>query len=494
MKLSHLCFGSLVVLSAFYGCKTDPSSSGENEAGQTGDNPDGGTSAEGGTGNQSHPSDGGAGGEAGADVGGSPGGNTGGAFDRGGEGGDAETGGTLGDAGNPGLGEGGGAGEAGGGGTGTDTGPDGLIVTQLAAGYGFTCALTTAGGVKCWGENSYGTLGNGQLSGRTATATDVVGLTSGVKGLWAGNWHVCALKTDNHLVCWGTNEYDQLAIDSTLAGSGTPVSLAGFADFAKSAGFGERHSCLVDDLGAIQCWGSNAQGQLGVDSPTSSSNPVKTAGLAFGFKEVTAGTDHSCGLTTEGTVQCWGSNYYGQLGVLSPYEDAEGISSSVDPVDVEGLTDVAKLSGSGRQYTCVLTTAGGVKCWGVRNYGYLGGGEDHDVSSAPADVTGLVAGVKDVASGYMHSCAVLAAGGTVMCWGYNQNGQLGNNPSHIEINESSLVPVAVVGLSGATTVTVGNSHSCAAMARGGVKCWGSGWASGSTMSTNQLLPLAIAGF
>jgi alpha-tubulin suppressor-like RCC1 family protein len=85
-------------------------------------------------------------------------------------------------------------------------------------------------------------------------------------------------------------------------------------------------------------------------------------------------------------------------------------------------------------------------------------------------------------------------GGTLLCWGYNQNGQLGNNPTSIGINENSPSPVAVTGLSGVLHVAAGKAHTCAAMATGGVKCWGAGWASGAPQSTNQLTPYSVSGF
>ena len=129
-------------------------------------------------------------------------------------------------------------------------------------------------------------------------------------------------------------------------------------------------------------------------------------------------------------------------------------AAASSPTDVIGLTSGVKQVTAGRNFSCALTTAGGVKCWGSNAYGMLGTG-DISMQKGPFDVSGVVAGVKEIATGEMHTCALMAAGGTLLCWGYNQNGQLGNNPTSIGINENSPSPVAVTGLSGVLHVAAG---------------------------------------
>src|SRR3990170_1920326 len=129
---------------------------------------------------------------------------------------------------------------------------------------------------------------------------------------------------------------------------------------------GRDHTCALTSDGGVKCWGSNGSGQLGNGTTTDSSNPVDVSGLASGIAAI-AGDIHTCALTSGGGVTCWGANYSDQLGALSP-------TVSNVPVDVSGLTSGVSAIAAGELHTCALTSGGGGKCWGHGTYGEVGEG------------------------------------------------------------------------------------------------------------------------
>ncbi|RLT45300.1 MAG: alpha/beta fold hydrolase [Chloroflexi bacterium] len=338
---------------------------------------------------------------------------------------------------------------------------DGIV--QVAAGEGHTCALTTAGGVKCWGGNYFGQLGDG-VSGPgvdKATPVDVVGLGSDVAAIAAGGTHTCALSTTGRVKCWGDNRIGQLG-DGSTTNKATPVDVVGLGSGVAAIAAGRWHTCTLSTAGGVKCWGDNDSGQLGDGSTTHKTTPVEVVGLGSGVAAIAASAGsgwHTCALTTAGGVKCWGWNIYGQLG-----DGTTGSTST--PVNVVGLGSGVTAIAVGGQYTCALTTMGGVKCWGWNIYGQLGDGSTADKRS-PVDVVGLGSGVDAIAAGYGHTCALSTAGG-VKCWGGNYFGQLGDGTT---ANKST--PVDLVGLgSGVQAIAEGHAHTCALSTAGGVKCWG----------------------
>jgi alpha-tubulin suppressor-like RCC1 family protein len=302
-------------------------------------------------------------------------------------------------------------------------------VLAVGAGYGFTCALTSAGGVKCWGRNTDGQLGNGSTA-QSLTPVDVTGLTSGAVALSVSFFHVCALTLSGGIKCWGRNADGQLG-NGTIASSSTPVTVVGLpACVAVSAG--DSHTCAITVSGAIKCWGGNLAGQLGNGTHTTSLSPVDVPGLkAVG---VSAGGLTTCVRTTTGAVKCWGANSSGQLG--------NGFfSDSSTPVSVTGLVSgqasvLTSHGQAGGGVSCALSINGGVQCWGNGGQGNLGDGTTTG-SFVPVNVSTLDAGVAEIACGSFHSCAK-KANGSIVCWGYNLNGQVGDGTT-----TDSLVPVGV---------------------------------------------------
>ena len=296
--------------------------------------------------------------------------------------------------------------------------PVGLV--EIAAGERHTCAVTTVGSIECWGLNHDGQLGDGTEEDRL-TPADVKGLTSGMNAITAGWRHSCALTTAGDVQgggvkCWGLNHDGQLG-DGTKVDRKIPVDVKGLQNGVLAITSGDRHTCALTIAGAVKCWGNNHDSQLGDGTGVDKNTPVDVIRLDSGVKAIAAGERHTCALTIAGAVKCWGNNHDGQLG------DGTGLDKKT-PVDVVGLASGVKAITARWRQTCALTTDGGVKCWGLNHEGQLGDGTAVD-KNTPVDVVGLASGVKAITAGWRHTCAMTTAS-TVKCWGSNHDGQLGD--------------------------------------------------------------------
>jgi len=337
---------------------------------------------------------------------------------------------------------------------------NGLYLTDIASisGGGYhTCALTTAGGVKCWGENSNGQLGDNTTVSKS-TPVAVSGLSSGVSTISTGLYHTCALTTAGAVKCWGRNGFGQLGDEDVGVHKSVPTAVAGLSSGVSHVSLGDYHTCAVTTAGAVKCWGHNAGGQLGDNTYVNKATPTPVSGLSSGIVSVDLGQHHTCALTTGGGLKCWGSNYYGELG------DGTG-SNRKTPAYVTGMVSGVSSVSLRARHSCAVTTAGAVKCWGKNASGQLGNNSTANKLS-PTTVSGMSSGMSAVSAGQKHACGLTTAGG-VKCWGYNNSGELGNNTT-----TNSLVPVDVSGLAtGVSAIGIGISHSCA-LTSGGIKCWG----------------------
>lgn len=328
----------------------------------------------------------------------------------------------------------------------------------ITAGWQHTCAIL-AGAAKCWGRNVFGQLGDGTDKDERARPVAVSGLESGVQAIAAGTFHSCAVAGDGGVQCWGDDEHGQLG-DGTKTSRPTPALVSGLASAAQSVAAGGAHTCALLSSGAVMCWGDNDYGQLGDGTNRDHSRPVAVSGLSSGVEAITAGDDHSCALISTGGVECWGDNRYGQLGDGTKTERSQ-------PVAVSGLSSGVRAIAAGAVHTCALLSTR-VVCWGLNGLGELGDGTKTQ-RSTPVAVSGLSTGVQSIAAGpdSYHTCAILTAG-SVSCWGDNDHGQLGDGTT---IDRST--PVAVSGLAtGVQATAAGDSHTCALLNTGGFKCFG----------------------
>jgi alpha-tubulin suppressor-like RCC1 family protein len=329
----------------------------------------------------------------------------------------------------------------------------GSSIDAIAVGLEHTCVLVS-GGVRCRGVNYDGQLGDGTMND-SSTLVSVIGLEQGVSAIAAGSAHTCALVSGG-VKCWGYNYSGQLG-DGTITSSSTPVDVVGLSSGVNAITARGEHTCALVS-GGVQCWGYNLYGQLGDGTNTDSNTPVEVVGLSSGVSAVAAGDFHTCALVPGGGVQCWGYNYFGELG------DGTNTDSNT-PVDVVGLDTGVTVVSPGSAHTCALVS-GGVKCWGQNQAGALGDGTNTD-SNTPVDVIGLDSDATSVFAGGYHTCALVAGGG-LKCWGDNLYGQLGDGTF-----TSSSTPENVAGMAqGVSAVVAGYLNNCALVGAGRAKCWG----------------------
>jgi hypothetical protein len=294
---------------------------------------------------------------------------------------------------------------------------------QVAAGGLHTCARLGNGSVKCWGDNAYGQLGDGTHLNSSDVPVNVSGITSATV-VAAGSHHTCALLSNGSIQCWGCNESGQLG-NGTITEDGTlPVAVSGITD-ATAIVAGGNYSCDVSGGGSIQCWGLNGRGEFGNGNTTSSSVPVIAAsGISDATMLSPAVDGWACAVLSRGTIECWG--YCGCYPTYVPSNPDASVPPDnnivATPQLISGITSAIGVT-SGDYSLCALLGNGTVQCWGSGQYGQLGNGSNMN-SDVPVTVSGIstagaISGIGDFV------CALLG-GGSVQCWGANGSGQLGN--------------------------------------------------------------------
>ena len=355
----------------------------------------------------------------------------------------------------------------------------------VSAGLTHTCVLHSDSTVSCWGDNSSGQLGNGEKgdeweddSADSVVPVKVQNMTDAIS-IAAGPGYTCALHRDQTVSCWGYNGAGRLGngLIGEEGSSAVPRQVEGVTD-AVSLSVGFAYACVIHEVGNASCWGRNWSGQLGngihsddeQDDSVNSAVPVPVKNLSDAI-EISTGYSHACALLKNSTISCWGNNENGQIGTgLFHY----GRTTAVR-VDVVNVADAGAVA-AGDNHTCALREGGTVSCWGSNSHGQLGSGEaGAELDTAePTSVAGI-AGAAAIATSENHTCAVLEDG-TVICWGNNSSGQLGNGRSGTNRDDRSAntaTPATVMGIDDATEIATGWDHTCALMEDSTVSCWGS---------------------
>lgn len=407
------------------------------------------------------------------------------------------------------------------------------VVLALAAGGQFTCSLLRRHGegtpsAACWGRNDQGVgqLGNGislPTGDTRPPAESRVDLGPGHPvGIVAGNAHACVLLQDHTVACWGDNTFgqvgqDTVALQPTLApiAEYIPESRRVALPLATAVGVGPRHSCLVTTAGAVRCWGDTRSGQVGDQSAalaalshdhvpyiggTAAAPPAHAAPVNVLHGDVAvavdAGADHSCALLQSGAVACWGLARDGRLGLPLPATcdrdelprhagDSECLRrNATEAVDLGGATATALCSGDA--FSCALQSDGAVACWGsdgsaatALGVGPVGGAVNLEAPPGAAtnrrvDLGGRL--VTALACGREHVCGIVAPHSAVVCWGRGTSGRLGYG-DEADVGATEVVGTHVVPLPAAYTVaslTAGNAHTCAVTTSADALCWGAG--------------------
>ena len=244
---------------------------------------------------------------------------------------------------------------------------------HLALGGSHGCAVMKGGAVYCWGDNLYGQLGDGQ--GHSRPVHGPLRELPPVTQVTLGDQHGCATTQQGEVWCWGGNAYGQLG-DGTREDRARPAPVPGLAG-ATQLSLGYSHSCARVREGRVLCWGVNMDGQLGDGSRLTRLTPVPLP--LQSAAEVAAGSNHGCALLDTGRVACWGSQGLGRLG--------DGIASALkqrlEPFTLS-LQNIAHIAAKG-DHSCAVSRDGRLYCWGSNEQGMLGTGTEED-ASVPTEV------------------------------------------------------------------------------------------------------------
>jgi alpha-tubulin suppressor-like RCC1 family protein len=321
--------------------------------------------------------------------------------------------------------------------------------TKITSGSFHTCGLTNLNNVFCWGGDNLGNLGIGTYQDRyvpTALDTRNIPRDEHITQLSSGSNHSCAITSKGKTFCWGNNYHGQLKFFREEMSNVPVYTYSPVLSYAKkfvalsSGGF---HTCGVTTEKEIFCWGDNEFGQLGrkILSPARGQYGRVTAGpnTFNAGEEITmlAGGTHTCGYSNSGIPFCWGENYYGQLG-----DNSKTSNPNPTKVDLRNLTEGERFTSLSTKYdyNCGLTNIGKAYCWGRNSYGQLGDGSKIDKSiPTPIDTKKLASEERFTAlfPGIYHTCGITNQGNT-FCWGKNNFGQHGKNSKSNSYNFSKV--------------------------------------------------------
>ncbi|MBK8077313.1 MAG: fibronectin type III domain-containing protein [Kineosporiaceae bacterium] len=341
-------------------------------------------------------------------------------------------------------------------------------------GAAITSYTTTAspGGATCTTATTTCTLTgltNGTTYTLTVTATNTTGTGPGAS--------VSATPMAHLLASAGLDDAGQLGL-----GLNTPLSpqQIGTATTWSSLAVGKTSTCGLRSDHSLWCWGTNDSGQLGQGDYATHAVPVQI-GSATTWNAVTVGNTHACATRTDNTLWCWGSNSTGQLGIGST-------TMQNAPTQVTGT--VWATVDAGDSFTCATRTDGTLYCWGLNSSGQLGNGNTTQQTS-PALVSGGATTWSSVSAGGTHTCATRTTH-TVWCWGYNSFGQLGNGTSAYT---AQTTPLQVGAATTWANVSAGGVFTCATQTTGTLWCWGYGGdgATGQGNTTSPTSPSQVTG-
>ncbi len=376
-----------------------------------------------------------------------------------------------------------------------------VSVKAIAVGAGHSCAILGDGSVKCWGDNEFGQLGLGDTQNRgdepdemgdALPAVDLGGWSA--VAISAGAAHTCAILDNGSVKCWGIGDA-RIGGSGSISGSGNrgdnigemgdslpPVSL-GVGRTAKGIAAGQSRTCAVLDDGSVQCWGSNEDGELGVGSKAA----MTKGAVLLGSKasSVVVGWHHACALIEGGAVKCWGTNKEGQLGSENKAARGARPDDMGDALPAVSLGQGATALASTWTHTCAILDDGAVKCWGNNSSAELGVGDSNNRGSAGGEMgdalppVNLGAGrtATAITAGTHTTCAILD-NSAVKCWGTNFNGTLGtggasDNRGDNRAEMGDALPEISLGKSRtAKAIASAKVHRCALLDTGKVKCWG----------------------
>ena len=330
----------------------------------------------------------------------------------------------------------------------------------IATGSHHTCTVDAGNQLYCWGQNDSGELGLGTLIPQGTP--ELVSATLQFLSVSAGDTYTCAISVEFDLYCWGRNIYGTLG-DGTTDRALLPLLINSGTKYA-SVSAGDSHTCAITSLGALQCWGFGGLGSLGDGTNTSS----RTAGAitvspGVQWAEVAVDGNHSCAISIDRALYCWGYNAEGQVG-------NGGFTNQASPVRVfAGAVSTFSDVRVGGNHSCAISQANALFCWGKGNDGRLGfTGSKVKNWPTPVAIAPTIA-FKSVAPGAFGTCAI-SLENKLYCWGLNFDGQVGDGT-----RVSRDTPIAIDVAADYQDVSLGGWHGCGIKTSGSVTCWGGNW-------------------
>lgn len=310
------------------------------------------------------------------------------------------------------------------------TPPSGIVFTSVTVGGYHACGLTSAGAPYCWGWNDRGQSGGTAAYLQTPTAVSAGSTT--YSQISAGHNFTCGVSSAGSVSCWGADEVGQLGNGPQASDSPTPVSIQAPAGVTfTSVSAGRYHACALASSGAVYCWGGNFAGQIGLPTQTAMLPTLMPTPAGVSFGGVAAGRDHTCVVSTTGTIYCTGSNIAGQIGTGVVASDSIYVPTAISAPSGVTFSAVA----AGGNSSCGLAAGGALYCWGEN----AGGGTATNAGTpalVPGGLTFIAVTIASSPDWLPHACG-LVKGGTIYCWGDNTYGVLGNGTF-----VSSTTPVA----------------------------------------------------
>ena len=315
----------------------------------------------------------------------------------------------------------------------------------------------------------------------------------------AGANHTCAIAQDDTVWCWGDNAVGQLGntdftLNSADSFSVNPIQVDASwgVKVPHHIAAGVKHTCLLTQDGTVWCWGDNGFGELGSNS--SDPNAPSVVSLGNTATAISAGGNNTCALLVDRSVQCWGKNNRGQLGNSStPDTNPHYLPSTVSLTDASAQSFAVTHLEVGENHVCAGESNGALRCWGQFNYGRLGTNTSSNAVS-PAGTAALGGTASQVSAGGSHTCAVVTVSGAqrLTCFGNNASGQIAQASSTTENSTPTLVSLA----NNAVSVSTGTSHTCVLEANNTVECFGAndvGQLGRNTGAASQFAAGAVSG-
>ena len=358
--------------------------------------------------------------------------------------------------------------------------------SSLQAGQRHVCAVKTDGTLWCWGDNTNGKTGLDSGDGREYRPQQEATSSGAWESVAATNFHSCGIKSDGTLWCWGRNSQGELGVDDIGDDIFVPTQEATASLAWASSGVGNGFSCALKTDDTLWCWGRNLAGRTALGTEDGNTLvPTHVAASGDDWHSLSVGRNHACAIKNDHTLWCWGSNEWSGATGLDTYEGA-----TLYPTQVTHAGDNWAFVSAGDDHSCAVKHDDTLWCWGADYSAELGLGEKGEVELTPVQVTASGDNWATVSTGRSFTCGI-KNDQTLWCWGGNDFGRTAVGVT--ERYTSTLVPTQeMTGASDWVDVTAGHEFACARKDDGTLWCWGNN-NYGQLTGVNPLVPGAVHG-